>query len=313
MTGTTLEHHRVGGFAAVTLRSAFAGLTTIPALGARIVSLRSPLSGREWLWRPEDGRGLFACAPGTSFEQSPLAGIDECLPTVAPCETGGVQFPDHGETWSAAWELDHAACAMGAVRTRVALRTLPLGFTRTLTLDRDTVHFNYLLENSSAQTVRYLWALHPLFALQPGDRVEYAGQSLVQVTATKTPGPDFCGACRWPNPVPHVRLDRWELGADNDGYCKAFLPTAPDGRIALVNARTGDRLELSVDPLQVPVWGYWITRGGWHGHSHAALEPTNAAADWLTECGGDDAAYVLAPGEKRTWGLKLRLAVAKAS
>jgi hypothetical protein len=60
-------------------------------------------------------------------------------------------------------------------------------------------------------------------------------------------------------------------------------------------------------PLQTAL-GIWITRGGWHGYEHAALEPTNAASDSLAEAATKvTSAHILPPEGEKAWMIRLCL------
>ncbi len=76
-------------------------LAVVPELGARLVSLKDLRTGREWMWHPPGGLKLFRNRLGDDFSLSPLAGMDECPPTIAKCAWQGTELPDHGEVWSA--------------------------------------------------------------------------------------------------------------------------------------------------------------------------------------------------------------------
>ncbi len=311
MNGTALKRHAVQGFAAITLRNKDVHATIIPALGARIVSLRSAAGTREWLWHPEDGRGLFVCAENTPFENSPLAGIDECLPSVLPCAVDGVPIPDHGEVWSRAWTCEVAEDTDRAVTTTIALRSLPLTFTRRVSLSRNVIHLDYTLLNTGARALSYLWALHPLFTLESKDEIELFGESGVVVTGAQGSVLSTGDRGSWPSPRLGSRLDRADTGPVAGGpemsYCKAFLDSSRAAGIALVDRARGERLTLTVDPVELPAWGYWVTRGGWHGHTHIALEPSNAAADSLAELTKGAAASTLSAKASRSWSVKIKL------
>ncbi|QYM78734.1 hypothetical protein K0B96_15740 [Horticoccus luteus] len=308
---SALAHHAIDGFPAVTLRNASIATTIVPALGARMISLHATTPGaREWMWAPPDHRGLFACAPDTAFENGPAAGLDECIPTVALCTMDGTAIADHGEVWSRAWDYDPSA-ETDAITTRIALRSWPLSFQRRVSLDGSSVHFDYTLVNTADRAVPYLWAFHPLFTLGARDEIELVGTSDVRVTGSL--GSPLKTGDRGPWPTPHsgVRLDLAALGADGapgtPAQCKAFLATAHAPRIALVDRARGQRLTLAVDPAQLPAWGYWVSRGGWHGHTHVALEATNAPADALTDLTPGPATHTLASRETRTWRVTLTL------
>src|ERR1700690_4239136 len=88
---------QIQGFSVHVLNNEDVELAVVPELGAKIISLRNLRTGREWLWHPLDKVKLFKNHPGDEFCGSPLAGIDECLPTILPCAWRGRELPDHGE------------------------------------------------------------------------------------------------------------------------------------------------------------------------------------------------------------------------
>lgn len=309
MTSPSLETDTLSGFTALTLRNEFVAATIVPDLGARLVSLRAASSTREWMWWPADQRGLFTCPADTPFENGPAAGLDECIPTVSVCTVDGVPIADHGEVWTRAWT--HDAAEKDAITTSIALTTWPLWFKRRVSLEGASVHFDYTLTNTAGRTVPYLWAFHPLFTLEPRDEVELGGTSDVRVTGTLATPLKSGDHGPWPSPHSGARLDRAAIGANGEpgthAYCKAFLATAHAPTIALVDRARRERLTLRVDPAQLPAWGYWLSRGGWHGHTHIALEATNAPADALTDLTAGPTPHTLAPHETRTWRVTLTL------
>jgi hypothetical protein len=61
-----------------------------------------------------------------------------------------------------------------------------------------------------------------------------------------------------------------------------FAAPLLEGRAGVHNELSGDRLILEWEPAVNNTLGLWLTRGGWHGHHHLALEPTNGAPDPLS-------------------------------
>ena len=55
------------GYAVTGLRTAAAELAMVPALGGRVISLRSRRTGREWCWHQPRPDWLWANQPGDSF------------------------------------------------------------------------------------------------------------------------------------------------------------------------------------------------------------------------------------------------------
>ncbi|MBC8012220.1 MAG: hypothetical protein H7067_19225, partial [Burkholderiales bacterium] len=232
------------GFATYVLRDSHAEVRVVPALGGKITSLRSLRTGREWLWSAPDGRGLHTNQVGDAFEGGPMAGIDDCLPTVAPCRLGDSALPDHGEVWSRACNVDATAwSARGELKTSLTLSTLPLRFERTLSLRVGALTLAYRLTNHSAVPQPWLWALHPLFAWQAGDRIELPAEvTTMRVSCELALG--LTGVCAWPAPAAGFDLSRMTAPTTAPWYLKLFTGPMHEGRAAVVNDRTGDRLEL---------------------------------------------------------------------
>ncbi|HRX86287.1 MAG TPA: hypothetical protein P5572_14805, partial [Phycisphaerae bacterium] len=220
---------------------------------------------------------------GDAFDVSPLVGIDECIPTVAPCVVDGIDLPDHGEAWTRAWRLDDDRLSDGCVATELRLMTRPLCIRRELRLTGATLRLDYTLENLSAAPVDYAWALHPLLAMRAGDRIEVAvDDRLGRVdTAAGIAGLTADDTCTWPQVTPEIRADGLRLG-DDLASLKLYLPTPEPAQFAVVNDRDGTALRGRYGPAEnLPYLGVWITRGGWNGYHHFALEPTNTNADRL--------------------------------
>ena len=251
-SATRITRRHEDGFEVVGLANDDLAIETVPALGARLLSLRDLPAAREWLWRPADGRGLFASRPDLAYEHSTLAGADECLPTIVPCQLDGQLIPDHGECWAAAWSCAIFPAASGEtgprLRTSLDLPLSPLRLERTLALMDRAVRLDYTLANLSPLPRPWLYAFHPLFPIEPGDRVELPGG---------------------------IEAD---LCAEND-YAKAFFPVGSAPARAILRRASGPTLALEWSGDLLPWVALWNTRGRWHGHRHLAIEPTNAPAD----------------------------------
>lgn len=269
------------GFTVVRLVSARVEVAVIPALGAKLFSLRALASGREWLWRPPGPTRLFANRLGDAFTGGTLIGADECLPTIGACTVAGRELPDHGEAWSVPWELDDAALVRGEVTTVLRLARSPLAITRTATLADATLRLDYELRNLSPVRQPFLWALHPLLSLEDGDRLHLPGE-VRELRVESARQPDAARGDRWSWPSPGLGVDLHRLALAGDAaYAKVFAGPLGEGTARIANARTGDGLEFRWPADELPYVGVWLTRGGWRGAHHPAIEPTNAPVDTL--------------------------------
>ena len=294
----TLHVDTLDGFQLVTLASPEAEVTVVPGLGAKIISLRSPVGGRDWMWRPDGPLRLFH-APDGNFGKGPMTGLDECLPTINRCHHAGRDLPDHGEAWNVAWTLEESS--PDGVRTSLRLPLSPLHMLRTVTVKGPCVRLHYTLTNHGPQPESWLWALHPLLTFDPDDRLELpAAVSEFRVAAARQPDARPGDVWAWPEPFPGLRLDALTLGG-NDSFLKAFAGPMREGWARLSNARLGDSLTLRWDTTTNPYLALWLTRGGCLGMHHAALEPTNVPFDSLTEAVEAKLARPLAPGTSVSW------------
>ena len=276
------------GFDVYVLNTEEVELAVVPELGARIISLRNLRTGREWMWHPSGGMKLFRNRPGDDFSRSPLVGVDECLPTIAPCSWQDRELPDHGEVWSAPWRVDSEAWKNGRLKTCIRLKVSPFEFERTIELAENEIRLGYRLTNGSAGNESFLWALHPLLQLQGGDRLELPASTRALLK----------GAA-W--------IDAVASAIPENRSAKVYAAPVSEGFAAIGNQTTGDRLEFEWDPAANDTLGLWLTRGGWHGHHHFALEPANAGADALTQAAGRKGCGMVAAAGFVTWQICVRV------
>lgn len=297
------------GFAVTGLRSATAELLMVPELGGRIISLRSLRSGREWCWHQPRPDWLWHNHAGDAFGDSPQAGVDECLPTVAACRVLDRVLPDHGEVWFQAWQLEPDALARRELAASVRLPITPFAFRRTIRVgEAGAFVFDYALTNEGDGPEPYLWSLHPLLALEPGDRLDLPAE----VRSLRLDGGLGAPISRgdvwaYPEPFPGLRLDAGEVPGMPGGCVKGFAGPLEAGRAAVLNERTGDRLEFRWDAATVPFLGLWINRGH-GGFHHLALEPCTGAPDSLQEAMESWHQFrVVPPGETVRWSISLSM------
>jgi hypothetical protein len=138
----------------------------------------------------------------------------------------------------------------------------------------------------SGNAERFLWALHPLLRLQPGDQLQLPDSSRAKFNGTA-----------W--------IDAVDVAIPEALCAKSFVWPICEGRAVVENATTGDMLEFLWNPEQNPALGLWLTRGGWHGHHHFAIEPANGDHDSLPAAAGKDRCGTIAPHDTISWELSL--------
>ncbi|HTV39655.1 MAG TPA: hypothetical protein VMF08_03695 [Candidatus Sulfotelmatobacter sp.] len=283
----TFATRQFQGFTVYRLQGDRVSLAVVPELGAKIISLKDLQTQREWLWHPGERLELFKNEPHDAFSDSPLTGMDECLPTISPCIWRGRELPDHGEVWNRTWEVDMAAWRQGVFKTSVRLKSSPFVFERAISLLGREVRLDYKLSNVSDTEEHFLWAFHPLLRLTAGDRLELPGSTR-----------RLMNGAAWVDDV---------ASAAPQSCAKAFAHPVSEGWAVIKNDATGDRLEFIWDSLQNNSLGLWITRGGWHGHHHFAIEPTNADHDCMATASGRNRCGLVAANSSVDWHVTLRV------
>ena len=287
MNTHTIHKVRISqGFEIFTLRNENLEISLVPELGAKIISLVNRRTGREWMWQPEGERKWFRNALGDDFAASTMVGWDECLPTIAPCEFKDRRLPDHGEVWSVPWQLNREACARGQLKTSVRLAVSPLDFERTIALHGNAVELDYRLTNRRDAPEAFLWAMHPLLPVTPGDALDLTAETRQRL-----------GDKPW--------LENLSFPADQPACDKTFAGPLTMGRAGVGNPQTGDKLTYFWDTRLNNTLGVWLTCGGWNGHHHLALEPTNGGPDSLAAAHAQGRCGVIPANGTLSWKITL--------
>nr|HRJ74016.1 hypothetical protein [Terrimicrobiaceae bacterium] len=108
-------------------------------------------------------------------------------------------------------------------------------------------------------------------------------------------------------PAAQADLSRFAMGTIRPSSLKIFsADPLPSHRAMVSNAWTRESLVMDFDPAFFPALGFYANVGGWGGHHHFAIEPTNAQADSLEQCVRRGLHYSsLPPGEGRTWWIRI--------
>ena len=303
----------------VVIRAGDCRLTLMPALGGKIASLR--VGSHELLQAP-----LKPYGPRTktmAFSDADASGWDECLPSVAACTVdtaaGPAEVPDHGDLWRIPWQALHSSGDSATMRANCF--SLPLQLTRSLILSEtksgSRLELLYSLTNLGAYPVPWSWAAHPLFAVDPGDRIVLP-ESQLEARVEGSAGATL-GLSGDRIPWPKVRRtdgaisDLSTAQNPNSGIGdKLFVGPCgeADSWGALDRLHLGLRITVRFDPSLTPYLGLWLCYGGWPESPGpkqvcVALEPTTANEDSLATA----ALWSkwLDPGETVTWPMELNI------
>jgi galactose mutarotase-like enzyme len=285
-----------------TLANGDISVTVDADYGARIVSLRDLVTGREWMLQ---GKNSADTSEDAVYGTAEAIGWDECFPTVAPWDAShtiwGRVLRDHGDLWGRPAEI--------VEQTDIRLVTIQSGIlfslTRALEVNGTTLRVAYRLSNRSAEDLPYLWAAHGMLRVAPDDRIVLPGIDMVIATYLARDGDiDAARMLRWPGPNTEwlEPFDRVHP-ASSRRAAKLYVTDVPGAEAYVGNVAGWLRISWSeeIDSL-----GIWLNYGGWpvpgDAH-HIGLEPTNAPVDHLGQAIARGTA-ALPPGVVHEWAIE---------
>lgn len=281
----------------IDIKSSCLSLVVRPDLGGRISSIRDRRSGREWLWKNPWISPRPARAMESYIRCLDAGGWDDILPSVAACEiSGGPSVPDHGDVVRLAAEVvsaDDAHCVL-----KTDLRSIQACFTRSLQLDGSCLTIRYRLESLSEREQPWLWAAHPLFALEPGSVITgIRGDDFHLAEAIGT-SPETWAV------IPDFRARGFQPFA-----CKRFSRPGAVDAVGLQHP-DGSSLRLEWNRSVIPHLGIWLNVGAWSGcdsppYVNLGLEPTTSPCDSLALAVQEGNAMILPPGKTLCWELRI--------
>ena len=324
-----LEQTHVGPWSAIAISNDAMRVVVLPEVGGKIVSLKHVASGREWLWRNPHLPIRRPPTHVTDYGQFDSGGWDEVFPTITPCLVpntawGDRPIVDHGELWHRPWQIVAANCVANhhaELALAVDEQDSPFRFERTLVLSDGTtpLEVEYELKNRTEFPMPYIWAAHPLLAIEPGDLIRLPHGTSMR-TSTRLGLAIIDTSFRWPFIPIHTgeAIDLssvWDCGAGC--AIKLFAEDITPGSVEIVAFRTRTFLRITFQPNGVPHLGLWLNYGGWSGISGPAyynigVEPTTTPLDDLQTAVSQNAAFVLQSGETRRWRVEVALGIERS-
>jgi galactose mutarotase-like enzyme len=289
------------------LQNASLAVTILPSEGGRVASLRSLSSDVEFLTQSHHVERTFQAGMDARFQDGPCAGIEECLPTIGVSgpETIDGPVPDHGDFWQLVWSVEEANTEQIRLHAQGFSRTLR--FTKRLTLEGDILRIRYRVENTGDVPQSFLYACHPLFAVDPGDQIllppdvrslslDYSRDGRLGVRGE---------IIAWPNSPAEPYLN---FAKPRDAGTAEMLYTTRlrEGRCGIYRSVHRQMLLVTFDTSMLPFLGVWLCYGGWPGgmgmqQYAVALEPTTSPHNTLANAQRDGGAIPLDPGAASSW------------
>ena len=256
----------------------------VPGQGGRIVSILNRQAGIEFLTLPStSARRSHKPGKWDRFEESPCAGVDECLPSIGACglETPGGSIPDHGDFWRLAWDV--TAFGRRSISMQATGFSRPLRFEKRLNLHASSLEIQYRIHNLQSAALPFLYALHPLFAVDPGDRIVLPAEvTSVRLESSNLSRLGAAGSfIEWPRPHASPTVDLSIAESISASRAEMFYtPRLKSGWCGLYRVQSGRGIVLRFDTQRLPFVGLWLCYGGWPDEASLprqyaiGLEPT---------------------------------------
>jgi galactose mutarotase-like enzyme len=191
----------------------------------------------------------------------------------------------------------------------------PLHFEKRLHLHASALEIHSRIHNQEDVPVPFLYALHPLLAIDPGDRIVLPPEvSTMRIESSLHNRVGTLGATiAWPKPgATRSALDLSRAEDVSAGTAEMlYTERLQSGWCGLYRARHGQGMCLRFDPHLLPYLGLWLCFGGWPEDKsqplqHAvAFEPTVAPRGTLASALESHQAPVLAAHESFEFDLML--------
>lgn len=261
--------------------------------GGRISRLS--FDGRELLTGPP----VEFCPPASdygAYEERPVYGYDDCLPTVVACEYPGTDWtvPDHGELCWLPWEIEETDTGL---LCRVTSRELPLRFERELILADNLLTWRFRAGNTGESALEFQHVMHPLMPLDRVSGIELpaCGCAVEEETRDPLDGGPGALAAQLLGSAPRKAL-MWMLQDTSAGAFRIEL----DGDLCL---------DVRYDHSLFPTLGIWWNRDGYPGEdgcrrNECAFEPIPGPTSMLSEAHAAGGALCVAPGDTLNWNVE---------
>lgn len=304
----------MSGLRCYSLQNVELTVDVLPDEGGRIASLKSLRSGIEFLTQSSRSGPCRQPSLHALFQDGPCAGIEECLPTVGPCDsqTQGGPAPDHGDFWQLTWDVTAASDTHLSMTATGFSRTL--SFMKELFLEDNVLRVRYRVKNIGAVAQFFLYACHPLFAVSAGDRIllpreirelrlDYSRENRIGERGI---------IVSWPQTQSGIRLDMAE-GPDAGTAEMFYTSRLREGSCGIYRSVARQTLEIAFDTQRLPYLGLWLCYGGWPNSDSGpkqyavALEPTTSACNTLAQAQRRGSAIMLESGELFDWEIRFKI------
>jgi len=273
---------------AVTLESAALKVQFIPESGAKMASLVSKKTAKEFLVQGENSEYKTLRYDG-NYVEAECSGFDDMFPSIDRVfydsyPWKGVEIPDHGEVCALPWDY---SIEDDCLRMSVCGIRFPYKLEKQIRFESNNkLNIKYKAVNLSGFDLHFLWAAHAMINVEEGGEIQvpYKGQQNATYVFSRDEGMGKYGhKLTWPET--RRRNGRFQKlnftspkNEKGNNYKFYFDAEMPEGWCSY-KYKDGPALTMSFPPEKVPYLGIWVNEGSFHGFHNIALEPCTGSYD----------------------------------
>lgn len=293
------EHERFG-LQTLVLENDQLRVEILPELGGKIWSIVYKPRNRELLWHHPSvvpQRSL----PGATFDDAFSGGWDELFPNDAPVMIDGIEYPDHGEIWTAncGWDVIDVSNDEVTVALQCIGSATNAAIERRLTLrsGESALQVNYTAHNTNEHPLKFHWKLHPALNMGPNARIEIPAERVVFDPEFAQEFPELKGT--WPIVEGRNRdqIDLRVAPVPTSNSTRFFYATElAEGWCAMTDLDDGIGIRFNFDRAVFPAVTVFGAYGGWRDLHTTILEPCTGVPYQLDRAIAAGRATELEPG-----------------
>ena len=299
----------------VILENEYLKLTVLPEIGAKIYDIIYKPQQKNLLWH--NPRISPMKAPfGTAFDDVWSGGWDEIFPNDAPCNYDGERYPDMGEVWSIPWnysvsrteERPQTVTLVNSVTSPIT----PCKLTRSLTLKEGeaSIHLQYVLENLSHTSLKFLWKLHPALAINETCSIEIPASRGIIDPRYRHLYSETSTEYEWPNAIDggEKRVNTSRIPPATEHSCSLhYVTDLQDGVVEFRNPRDNfDATFKFPKEIFTSVW-LFLAYGGYRSIYTAVIEPSTSHPYDLAQAIKEGNFSLIKPDSKLKCGIDVEL------
>lgn len=300
------------GYQAILMENKKIRVVILPKLGGKLVSFYLKEKDFELLFQNKESTYRQPNLK-SNFVDFDASGFDDCFPTINPsiAKYNGkeVYYPDHGEIWTASFNLLEISEDISlSYRSKI----LPYLYFKRISIENNYLHLHYSIENQGNEAFECIWAMHCLINCHQDIKLIFpAGITrIINVLDSKYLG-EKGTIHTFPVTIDQYgqeyRLDR--ISPPEMNKCEKYyaLDEIKNGVCGVYYPIEDVLFQIHYNSSVLPYLGFWVTEGGFRGDYNCAFEPTNSFYDSLDIARKEKKLFKLMPGHPLEFSISMSL------